>query len=221
MAKCLIVTRALFCFLCVIWRRWYFLKNRLSESVASFQEDYQTWKQRESPRQLGTIGLAHSDSAYKRRIVQHNQQGEENRYVLSRTITCIKLCGKCEMALRDHDKPEPSDFPIFGTKCEGNSRFQSHYDAQPVFKGTSSTIWEKAVGLMYEAYKKEISNWLGHFLLLCKWMKWLMCNESQLVLVLRYTVPNNTVTKHFMEFVEVKIKPRWAFLTPSNVYWSH
>ena len=68
---------------------------------------------------------------------------EEN--VLSRIITCIKLCGKCETALRGHDESVDSLNPgifrcIFETMCEGDARLQRHCDAQPVFKGTSCAI---------------------------------------------------------------------------------
>ena len=78
------------------------------------------------------------DSAYRRGIEQHNIQTEENRYVLGRIISCIKLCGKCEIALRGHDESAGSVNPgifrcIFDTMSEGDSRLRSHYDAQPYF----------------------------------------------------------------------------------------
>ena len=48
--------------------------------------------------QLGQVNImAQLDSAYQRNILEHNKQTEENRYVLGRLISCIKLCGKCEL----------------------------------------------------------------------------------------------------------------------------
>ena len=74
-------------------------------------------------------------------IDEHNRQVEENRYALSRIITCIKLRGKCETALRGHNESADSLNPgifccIFETMCEGDARLQRYYDAQLVFKGT-------------------------------------------------------------------------------------
>ena len=50
---------------------------------------------------LGLLGqvniMAQLDRAYQRNILEHNKQTEENRYVLGRLISCIKLCGKCEL----------------------------------------------------------------------------------------------------------------------------
>lgn len=41
---------------------------------------------------LGRVNVAvQIDSAYRRGIEEHNRQGEENRYVLGRIITCITL----------------------------------------------------------------------------------------------------------------------------------
>jgi hypothetical protein len=37
------------------------------------------------------------DSAYRRNIEQHNEQVRKNRYVLSKTINCIKFCGVFEL----------------------------------------------------------------------------------------------------------------------------
>ena len=58
---------------------------------------------------FGRVNVAvQIDSAYRRGIDEHNRQVEENRYVLGRIITCIKLCGKCETALRGHDESTDS-----------------------------------------------------------------------------------------------------------------
>ncbi len=85
-----------------------------------------------------------------------------NRYMLSRIVTCIELCGKCETALQGHDKPADSLNTgvfrcIFETMFEGDSRLQRHYDAQPIFKGTSSTVQNVLLDCMYEVCREEIA----------------------------------------------------------------
>ena len=64
---------------------------------------------------LGLLGrvniMAQLDSAYQRSILEHNKQAEENRYVLGRLISCLKLCGKCELGLRGHDESADSVNP--------------------------------------------------------------------------------------------------------------
>ncbi len=116
---------------------------------------------------LGRVNVAAQiDTAYKRSIEQHNKQVEENRYVLSQIITCIKLCGKCETALRGHNESADLLSPIIfrcisETMCESDSRLQRHYDAQPIFKGTSSTIQSELLDCMYEVYREETAKQVG------------------------------------------------------------
>ena len=95
---------------------------------------------------LGKLNIqAQLDASFRRSVSEHNRQTEENRYVLGRLITCIKLCGKCEMGLRGHDERASSLNPgifrcIFETMCEGDTRLKRHYDSQPYFKGTSKFV---------------------------------------------------------------------------------
>ena len=55
--------------------------------------------------------MAQLDSAYQRNILEHNKQTEVNLYVLGRLISCIKLCGECELGLRGHDESADSVNP--------------------------------------------------------------------------------------------------------------
>ncbi len=142
-----------FCFPCLLFggeRPWsrmgYKDLKHLSERIAKHES---CGSHLDNAVKLGLLGkvnvAAQIDSAYKCSIERHNKQVEENRYVLSRIITCIKLCGKCETALRGHDESADSlnlgiFRCIFEKMCENDSRLQRHDDAQPIFKGTSSTI---------------------------------------------------------------------------------
>lgn len=171
----------------------------------------------ENAVKLGLLGrvnvAAQIDSAYRRGIDDHNRKVEENRYVLGRIITCIKLCGKCETALRGHDESADSLNPgifrsIFETMCEGDSRLRRHYEAQPVFKGTSSTIQNELLDCMYDVYREEISKQVDNtsFVAVQADETTDVSCKSQMVIVLRYIMPDLTVTERFLEFVEVKDK---------------
>ncbi|KAI4820792.1 hypothetical protein KUCAC02_028759 [Chaenocephalus aceratus] len=157
---------------------------------------------------LGRVNVAAQiDSAYRRGIDDHNRKVEENRYVLGRIITCIKLCGKCETALRGHDESADSLKPgifrsIFETMCEGDSRLRRHYEAQPVFKGTSSTIQNELLDCMYGVCREEVDN-TSSVAVQADETTDVSC-KSQIVIVLRYITPDLTVTERSLEFVEVK-----------------
>ena len=60
--------------------------------------------------------MAQIDSAYQRNILEHNK---------GRLISCLKLCGKCELGLHGHD--ESAD--IFEMMYEGDTRLKRHYDS--------------------------------------------------------------------------------------------
>lgn len=66
---------------------------------------------------LGLLGksyiVAQLDNTYRRAIDLHNQQTEENRYVLARIIACITFCGNCQTALRGHAESVDSCPGIF------------------------------------------------------------------------------------------------------------
>jgi len=162
---------SLFCFPCLLFgedqgtwsRTGYKDLKHLSERTMKHESSN---SHLENAVKLGLLGrvnvAAQIDSAYRRGIDDHNRKVEENRYVLGRIITCIKLCGKCETALWGHDESADSLNPgifrsIFETMCEGDSRLRRHYEAQPVFKGTSSTIQNELLDCMYDVYREEIS----------------------------------------------------------------
>ena len=65
--------------------------------------------------------MAQIDSAYQRNILEHNK---------GRLISCLKLCGKCELGLHGHDESADSVNPgIFETMCEGDTRLKRHCDS--------------------------------------------------------------------------------------------
>ncbi|XP_071754178.2 zinc finger MYM-type protein 1-like [Centroberyx gerrardi] len=92
--------------------------------------------------------------------------------------------------------------------CEGDSRLQRHYDAQPIFKGTSSTVQNELLDCMYEVYREEIAKQVDEtsFVAIQADETTDVSCKSQMVVVLRYMLPDNTVTERFLEFVEVKDK---------------
>ena len=113
------------CFPCLLFggdgtrsRTGYKDLKHLSERIARHESSrsHLIWRSGEiSAVKLGLLErvniTAQIDSAYRCSIGQCNKQVEENRYVLRRIITCIKLCGKCETALRGHDESGDSVNP--------------------------------------------------------------------------------------------------------------
>ncbi|KAI4798579.1 hypothetical protein KUCAC02_021946, partial [Chaenocephalus aceratus] len=90
--------------------------------------------------------------------------------------------------------------------CEGDSRLRRHYEAQPVFKGTSSTTQNELLDCMYDVSREEIAKQADNTSCVA-----VQADEttdvsckSQMVIVLRYITPDLTVTERSLEFVEVK-----------------
>ncbi|XP_077575184.1 uncharacterized protein LOC144198169 [Stigmatopora nigra] len=159
---------------------------------------------------LGLLGLPPVQNPIKDSdrlaIEKHNRLTEENRYVLDRLITCVKLCGKCEMGLQGHDDTLNASLfnCIFETMCDGDTRLQRHYHSQPFFKLDLSTIQDEILDCMYEVYREEVGKQLQQTQFVgvqVHEMTHLSLN-TRIVIILRYVV-DNIPTERFLEFVEV------------------
>ena len=160
---------------------------------------------------LGLLGRGNI-VAHQRNLLEHNKHTEENRYVLGRLVSCLKLCGKCELGLRAHDESadpvNPGIFKcIFETMCEGDTRLKRHYDSEPTFRATSSGFQNELLDCMYEVYRREVAKQLRNtqFVAVQAEETTDASCKSQMVIVLRYMV-DNSVTERFLEFIEVKDK---------------
>ena len=78
--------------------------RRKTEELLNWKYFFLTWKHESCEScalKLGLLGQVHImaqlDSPYQRNILEHNEETEENRYEVGRLISCIKLCGKCEL----------------------------------------------------------------------------------------------------------------------------
>ena len=215
-----VTRKSLFCLPCLLfggdttWTTVGFkdLKH-LSERLAKHES---SGSHVENSLKLGLLGTANIavqlDSAHKRAIELHNQHTEENRYVLGRIITCLKLCGKCEIALRGRDESAASVNPgifrsIFETMCEGDSRLKRHYESQPYFKGTSATIQNELLQCMFNVYQEEVVKQVSDtpFVTVQADETTDVSCKSQVVVVLRY-MTGTTVKERFWRFIEVRDK---------------
>ncbi|XP_028670787.1 uncharacterized protein LOC114661764 [Erpetoichthys calabaricus] len=205
--------KALFCFPCLlfegesVWTTTGFTDlKHLSERLAKHES---CASHVDNSIRLGLLGQTNVSSAldrvHGRDIEEHNRQTEENRYVLGRIISCMKLCGRCGSA----GSLNPAIFKcIFETMCEGDSRLRRHYEAEPYFSGISSAaIQNELLDCMYSVYRDEVGRQLLHTPFVA-----VMTDEctdgscnSHMAVVLRYMV-NNTVIERFWEFIEVKDK---------------
>ncbi|XP_060951206.1 zinc finger MYM-type protein 1-like [Limanda limanda] len=215
--------RALFCFPCLLFGDASFIDSVwATDGYKDLKHLTERTAKHESSKshincaiKLGLLGsvnrVAQQDSLYQQNILEHKQT-EENRYVLGRLISCLKLCGKCELGLVCHDESADSVNPgmfrcIFEMMCEGDTRLKRHYDSEPMFKGTSSTIQNELLDCMYEVYRCELAKQLLNTRFVAVQVDEITDNacKSQMVIVLRYMV-DNSVTERFLEFIEVKNK---------------
>ena len=76
-------------------------------------------------------------------------------------MECIKFCGAFELALRGHDETEDSDNPgifrgLIDFTAALDSALSQLLESATVFKGTSKTIQNELLDIMYETAKNEI-----------------------------------------------------------------
>uniref|UniRef100_A0A3Q2Z865 TTF-type domain-containing protein n=1 Tax=Hippocampus comes TaxID=109280 RepID=A0A3Q2Z865_HIPCM len=209
---------ALFCFPCLlfggldsVWASIGFKDiKHLSERTAKHESSSSHLR---CAMKLGLLGLPpvqkRIGDADRLATEEHNRLTGENRYVLDRLITCVKLCGKCEVDLHGHDGTLNATLfsCIFETMCEGDTRLKRHYNAQPFFHLSLSTIQDELLDCMYEVYREEVDKQLQQtqFVgLQVHEITHVSCN-SQMAIVLRYVV-NNTLIERFLELIEVTDK---------------
>ncbi len=95
---------------------------------------------------------------------------------------------------------EPWDFPmLIWNHVWGWLKAPGHYDAQPVFKGTSSTIHNEMLDCMYEVYRE--------------WNTMQVTKTS-------FVAGQVDETTNVQSLYKLRIKLLWAGRTPSKVYWS-
>ena len=76
-------------------------------------------------------------------------------------MECIKVCGAFELAVRGHDKTGESDNPgifhgLINFTAALDSALGQYLESATVIKGTSKTIQNELLGIMYETAKNEI-----------------------------------------------------------------
>ena len=99
--------------------------------------------------------------AYRDSIIQHNLEVEKNRHILSRLIDCIKFCGAIELALRGHDEASSSDNPgvflgLVNFTAALDSVLSQNLEAATVFRGTSKTIQNELLDIMFKTMQCKI-----------------------------------------------------------------
>ncbi len=92
---------------------------------------------------------------------KHNEEVDENRYILSNIIDCVKFCGAFELALRGHDKTDSSDNPgifrgLVDFVASLDNVLEEHLKIATVFKGTSKTVQNELLDSMLSVVKDYI-----------------------------------------------------------------
>ena len=79
----------------------------------------------------------------------------KTRHILYRIIDCIKFCGVFELALRGNDETLTSDNPgVFlgwvNFTAALHSVLNQHLESATVFKGTSKTVQNELLDIMFK-----------------------------------------------------------------------
>ncbi len=151
----------------------------------------------------------HLSEAYRASLVKHNEDVEKNRYILSRIIDCIKFCGAFELALRGHDESSDSDNPgvflgLVNFTAALDSVLSKHLDSATIFKGTSKTIQNELLDIMYDVTTWKIKNEVkdAMFLSVISDDTTDISNQSQIVVVFRYVLKGR-VFERFWSFSSI------------------
>ena len=147
--------------------------------------------------------------AYRDSIIQHNLEVEKNCHILSRIIDCIKFCGAFELALRGHDETLTSDNPgiflgLVNFTAALDSVLSKHLESATVFKGTSKTVQNELLDIMFKTLQsiiqKEIEQ--ADFVAVIADDTTDVSNHLQNVVVFRYIV-SGKVVERFWSFCDL------------------
>lgn len=117
---------------------------------------------------LGKVNIASQlDEGHRASVRRHNQEVDNNRYILSRIIDCLRLCGSLEASLRGHDESEDSENRgVFRTLIDfmasSDAALQVHLQEATVFKGLSKTIQNELLDCMLTVARDHIKQELKH-----------------------------------------------------------
>lgn len=161
---------------------------------------------------LGSINIqSQLNSAYRQSIKEHNENVEQNRYILNRIIECIKFCGSFELALRGHDESSDSDNPgvfrgLVDLLGEVDNIFKKHLLKKKSFQGLSKTIQNELLDSMLVVARNFILKEMeqAEFVAIQADETTDISVRNQLVLIVRYTIGS----KIYERF--------WGYFTPES-----
>ncbi|XP_053159028.1 uncharacterized protein LOC128347858 [Hemicordylus capensis] len=164
---------ALFCFPCLMFggeKAWSRTGYRDLKHLADKSKKHEASRTHmENCVELTVLGrenvAVEMDEGYGVSIRKHNQEVENNRYILSKIIDSIRFCGAFELALRGHDDMEDSSNLAI---CRGlvdlmasiGSATDVHLQSATVFKGLSETIQNELLDCMLTVAKDHIKQQL-------------------------------------------------------------
>eukprot|EP00795_Rhopilema_esculentum_P004011 gene4011-20178_t len=131
--------------------------------------------------------------AYRASVQEHNLKVDKNRHVLSKIIYCVKFCGAFELALRAHDETDDSrcfSWMYVNFAAALDSVLSQHLETATVFKGTSKTIQNELLDIMYKIAQEQIQKEIreAKFVAIISDDKTDVSSFMQNVVVLRYVV---------------------------------
>ncbi|XP_065070319.1 zinc finger MYM-type protein 1-like [Rhopilema esculentum] len=147
--------------------------------------------------------------AYRESILQHNLEVEKNRHILSRIIDCIKFCCAFELALRGHDETSSSDNPgvflgLVNFTAALDSVLSQHLETANIFRGTSKTIQNELLKIMYKIMQSKIQKEIkeADFVAVIADDTTDVSNHLQNVVVFRY-ITSGKIVERFWTFCDM------------------
>uniref|UniRef100_A0A8D8VVN1 Zinc finger MYM-type protein 1 n=1 Tax=Cacopsylla melanoneura TaxID=428564 RepID=A0A8D8VVN1_9HEMI len=213
------IKNKLFCFPCLlfgcdsVWtQNGFALINNLKEKCELHQASKSHVNNSISLRTLGRINIAQSLSeAYRLSKIQHNEQVQKNRNILSKLIDTVKLCATLELPLRGHDESESSDNQgvykeVLNYGAKLNPELREHLNSNSAFKGTSKTTQDELLQCMLEVCQEQIVSEIteSEFLAVMADDTTDVTGNTQTVIVFRYQL-HGTVYERF-----------WGYFNPED-----
>lgn len=205
------VTRALYCFPCLLfkghstWSQEGFTNvNKMKEKTDKHEKSRRHIDNAVALTLLEAVDIKDRPSeSFRLLATQHNRKVAKNREILSKIIDCIKFCGNFDVPLcgcddETDDSVNPDVFRglvNFASRLDPDLR--NHLETNTVFKGVSKTIENEILDCLLQVYHDHIKNEIkdASFVAVMADDTTDVSEDTQMIVVLRYIVNEEIVER--------------------------
>ncbi|XP_053140774.1 zinc finger MYM-type protein 1-like [Hemicordylus capensis] len=210
---------ALFCFPCLLFggdQVWTQTGVRSLKHFASKIKKHEASKTHlKNCVQLKMLGrpkiVMQLNERYSLLVRKHNEEVENNRYILSKIIACILSCDAFDLALRGYDKTEESTNPavfrgLVSLMASIKIATERHLQCATVFRGLSKTILNELLDCMLMVAKDHIKQQLKSTCFAAVQVDDTtdVSTSCQNVLIFRYISEDGSLVERFYGFTELE-----------------